>query len=153
MDAFVQLLTHWGYWGMFVSALLAGSVLPFSSETVLVACIGLGLDPVISTLSATAGNVLGGLTCYWIGHLGRLDWIEKYFKVKREHLDKASRFIRGRGAWMAFFGFLPLLGSAILIMLGLMRARVCPVAFFMALGKFLRYAILVAATLGVISAF
>ena len=153
MDAFVQLLTDWGYWGMFVSALLAGSVLPFSSETVLVACIGLGLDPVVATLSATAGNVLGGLTCYGIGHLGKLDWIEKYFKVRREQLDKASRFIRGRGSWMAFFGFLPLLGSAILIVLGLMRSRVLPVALFMAFGKFLRYAVLVAATLGVIHSF
>lgn len=153
MDAFVQLLTEWGYWGMFVAAFLAGSVLPFSSETVLVACIGLGLDPVSATLWATAGNVLGGLTCYWMGHLGKLDWIERYFKVKHEQIEKASRFVRGRGAWIAFFGFVPLMGSAILIVLGLMRSRAWAVALFMAIGKFLRYAVLVAAMQGIIHSF
>ena len=77
MDTMLQFLTEWGYWGMFISAFLAGTVLPFSSEAVLLACIGLGLDPVLSTLSTTAGNALGGLTCYWIGHLGKMEWIEK----------------------------------------------------------------------------
>ena len=138
---------------MFVAAFLAGSVLPFSSETVLVACIGLGLDAVSATLWATAGNVLGGLTCYWMGHLGKLDWIEHYFKVKHEQIEKASRFVRGRGSWIAFFGFVPLMGSAILIVLGLMRSRAWSVALFMAIGKFLRYAVLVAAMQGIIHSF
>ena len=46
MDTFLQLLTDWGYFGMFLSAFLAGTILPFSSEAVLLACVGLGLDPV-----------------------------------------------------------------------------------------------------------
>ena len=77
MDIFLQLLTDWGYFGMFLSAFLAGTILPFSSEAVLLACVGLGLDPVWSTIATTAGNVLGGLTCYWIGHLGKMEWIRK----------------------------------------------------------------------------
>ena len=48
MDTMLQFLTEWGYWGMFISAFLAGTVLPFSSEAVLLACIGLGLDPILS---------------------------------------------------------------------------------------------------------
>ena len=78
MDAFLQLLTDWGYAGMFISAFLAGTILPFSSEAVLLACVGLGLDPVWSTISTTAGNALGGITCYWIGHLGKIEWIENH---------------------------------------------------------------------------
>lgn len=54
---------------MFLSAFLAGTILPFSSEAVLLACVGLGLDPIWSTIATTAGNVLGGLTCYWIAIL------------------------------------------------------------------------------------
>ena len=41
MDAFIdstiQLLIEWGLPGLFISALLAGSIVPFSSELVLVA--------------------------------------------------------------------------------------------------------------------
>ena len=146
MDAFIQFLTEWGYWGMFLSAFLAGTILPFSSEAVMLACVGLGLDPVLSTLATTAGNALGGLTCYWIGHLGKMEWIEKYFRVDHKQLEKATRFIHGRGSWMAFFSFLPIIGDAVLIALGLMRANVWIVTFSMTLGKLARYAILVATT-------
>ena len=124
MDAFFQLLTDWGYIGMFISAFLAGTVLPFSSEAVLLACVGLGLDPVWSTIATTSGNALGGITCYWIGHLGKMEWIEKYLKVDKKQMDRAERFIRGRGSWMALFSFLPVIGDAILIVLGWMRANV-----------------------------
>ncbi len=147
----LQFLTEWGYWGMFISAFLAGTVLPFSSEAVLLACIGLGLDPVLSTLSTTAGNALGGLTCYWIGHLGKMEWIEKYLGVKKKQMDKAERFIRGKGSWIAFLSFLPVIGDAILVVLGLMRANAIIVAISMTLGKLARYAILVATTLKLIS--
>lgn len=150
MDAFFQLLTEWGYIGMFISAFLAGTVLPFSSEAVLLACVGLGLDPVWSTVSTTAGNALGGITCYWIGHLGKTEWIEKCLKVDKKQMDRAERFIRGRGSWMALFSFLPVIGDAILIVLGWMRANVWIVALSMTLGKLARYAILVAAALGII---
>lgn len=92
---------------MFLSAFLAGTILPFSSEIVLLACIGLGLDPVWSTLFTTAGNALGGFTCYWIGRIGKTEWIEKYFKVDKKQMDKAIRFIHGRGSWMAFSHFFP----------------------------------------------
>lgn len=101
MDAILQFLIDWGYWGLFLGSFIAGSVLPFSSEAVLAACVGpLGLDPVISIAAATAGNVAGGMTCYWMGHLGNMEWIEKYFHVKKEKMDRAERFVHGRGAWM-----------------------------------------------------
>jgi membrane protein YqaA with SNARE-associated domain len=101
MDAILQFLIDWGYWGLFLGSFIAGSVLPFSSEAVLAACVGpLGLDPVISITAATAGNVAGGMTCYWMGHLGNMEWIEKYFHVKKEKMDRAERFVHGRGAWM-----------------------------------------------------
>ena len=144
-------MIDWGYYGMFISAFLAGTVLPFSSEAVLLACIGLGLDPVISTLSTTAGNALGGFTCYWIGHLGKMSWIEKYLGVHEKKMNKAAHFIHGKGSWIAFLSFLPVIGDAILVVLGLMRANIWIVTLSMTAGKLARYAILVATTLGIIS--
>lgn len=138
---------------MFLSAFLAGTVLPFSSEAVLLACVGCGLDPVMSVLSTTAGNVLGGLTCYGIGYLGKMEWIERYLGVSQRQLDRATRFLHGRGAWMALFSFLPVIGDAILVLLGLMRASVGVVSLSMTIGKLLRYALLVAGALGIYQLF
>ena len=53
MDAFIdstiQLLIEWGLPGLFISALLAGSIVPFSSELVLVALVKLGQTQVVFT--------------------------------------------------------------------------------------------------------
>ena len=154
MDAILQFLIDWGYLGLFIGSFVAGSVIPFSSEAVLVACVGpLRLDPVICTLCATAGNVAGGMTCYWMGHLGNMQWIEKYFHVKKEKIDRAERFVQGRGAWMGFFAFIPLLGSAISIVLGMMRANIWIVILSMTIGKILRYAVIAWGVVGAASLF
>ena len=54
---------------------------------------------------------------------------------------------------MALFSFLPVIGDAILIVLGLMRAHIGIVTVSMTLGKLARYVLLVAAALGLIHLF
>ncbi len=146
MDAIIAFLIDYGYWGMLMAAFLAGSFFPFSSETVMVGLQMAGLDPWGLVVYGTIGNVLGGMFNYGVGHLGRLDWIERYLHVKKETLEQAERFMAGRGAWMGFFAFLPLLGSAITIMLGLMRANVVISLTSISIGKFLRYLLLIFGT-------
>ena len=43
-----QFFTDWGYVGLFLSAFVAGSILPFSSEVVLVILVRMGLDFALS---------------------------------------------------------------------------------------------------------
>lgn len=150
MDAFVQFFVDWGYIGMFLGAFIAGSIVPLSSEAILVACVGpLALDPWWCLLAATLGNVSGGMTCYWMGTLGKMEWIERYAHVSHEKLERAQRFIGGRGAWMAFFAFIPILGSALTVALGLMRANIPITVLAMTIGKVIRYGLVILATIGV----
>lgn len=139
IDTLIQLLIDWGYVGLFISALLAGSIIPFSSELVLVALVNVGLSPAVCVLSAALGNTVGGMTCYYMGRLGRIDWIEKYFKVKKEKIDRMQHFLKGKGALMAFFAFLPFVGEAIAIALGFMRSNLMLTTVSMFIGKLLRY--------------
>ena len=143
MDGIISLLISYGYWGMFVTAFVAGSFFPFSSEAVMTGLLAAGLDPWGLIIYGTAGNVLGGMFNYGVGRMGRLEWIERYLHVKQNDLDRATRFMAGRGAWMGFFAFVPILGSAITIVLGLMRAN--PIISFISItiGKFLRYVVLI----------
>lgn len=143
MDAILSSLVDWGYWGMLLSAFLAGSFFPFSSEAVMVGLQAAGLEPLPLVIYGTIGNVLGSMFNYGVGRMGRLDWIERYLHVKKESLDKAQRFVGGRGAWMGFFAFLPILGSAITILLGLMKANIVISITSISIGKLLRYLLLV----------
>lgn len=151
VDQLIQLLIDWGYLGLFLSALIAGSILPFSSELVLVALVKLGLSPALCVLSAALGNTVGGMTCYYIGRLGRTDWIEKYLRVKPEKVERMQRFLQGKGALMAFFVFLPIVGEVIAIALGLMRSNVWITTLSMFTGKLLRYVLMLLALEGVVS--
>ncbi len=142
MQTMTDFLLSNGYWGMLIAAFLAGSFFPFSSEAVMVALQAAGLQALPLVVYGTVGNVAGSMFNYAVGRMGRLDWIERYLHVKQRDLDKAQRFVAGHGAWIAFFAFLPILGSAITIVLGLMRANI-PIAFTsITIGKALRYFLL-----------
>ena len=84
VDTLVQLLIDWGYVGLFISALLAGSIIPFSSEIVMVALVKVGLSPALCVLSATLGNTLGGMTCYYMGRLGPVSYTHLTLPTKLE---------------------------------------------------------------------
>ena len=92
MDTLIAFLINYGYWGMLLSAVLAGSVIPFSSEAVMVGLQAAGLKAWPLILYGTVGNVMGGMINYGVGRLGRTDWIEKYLHVNEQRnlwLDEA----------------------------------------------------------------
>jgi len=133
-SSMIEFLLNWGYIGLFIASFLAATVLPFSSEVVFA-----GLDIWTCIFIATFGNTLGGLTAYWIGSQGKTEWIEKYFGIKKEKIDKTQQWLQGKGSIMGFFSFVPAVGDAIIVALGFMRANLWKVAISMTMGKFLRY--------------
>ena len=143
MATIMEFLLSYGYMGMWVAAFLAASILPFSSEAVMVVLQAAGLDPIFLIVYGTIGNVLGSMFNYTIGRLGKMEWIEKYLHVKKEDLDKAHRFMAGRGAWMGLLSVIPVVGDVITVALGLMRANVVIVVISVTISKLLRYVLLV----------
>ena len=143
MATIMEFLLSYGYMGMLVAAFLAASILPFSSEAVVVGLQAAGLDPIFLIVYGTIGNVLGSMFNYTIGRLGKMEWIEKYLHVKKEDLDKAHRFMAGRGAWMGLLSVIPVVGDVITVALGLMRANVVIVVISVTISKLLRYVLLV----------
>ena len=146
MDQLITLLAEYGYVGMLIASFLAGSFFPFSSEAVMVGLVAAGLNPVGLLIYGTIGNVAGSMFNYWVGRMGRLDWIEKYLHVKPEKLKKTQDFMAGRGSWIGILAFLPLFGSALTIAMGLMRANLLGAFISISIGKFVRYALLLFGT-------
>ncbi len=138
LDGFAE----YGYWGLLLASFLAATVLPFSSEVVFAALIAAGLDVWTLIIYATIGNSLGGATCYYLGRLGKLEWLKKWFKISEEKITNTINLLHGKGALMGFFGFLPAVGDAIIVALGYMRANTTIVMISMTLGKFSRYLII-----------
>lgn len=149
----LDFLAEWGYIGLFIASFLAATVLPFSSEVVFAALVAAGLDIWTCVIAATVGNTLGGMTSYWVGSLGKIEWVEKYLRIKRENIEKMQRRLQGPGAVSAFFAFVPGIGDVIVVALGFMRANFWIATIFMLLGKFLRYVLVGFGTEGVLTWF
>lgn len=134
----MEFLIEYGYIGVFIASFLAATVLPFSSEVVLTGVLA-GATYWPCMIAATLGNFLGGMSCYWLGMLGKVEWIEKYLKLDAVKLQKVQDWIKGKGSWMGFFVFLPGIGDFIAVALGFLRANIWIVAVSMFLGKAIRY--------------
>ena len=128
-----------GYLGLFLASFLAATVVPFSSEVIFSAMVFSGLDPWTCVWVATLGNWLGGMTSYYVGLLGKIEWIEKYFHVKKEKMESYTIRIQKYGDWFAFFSFVPFIGDVIAVATGFFRCKWWKVAISMLIGKLARY--------------
>lgn len=153
MEHLSEILISYGPWGMFISAFLAGSILPFSSEAVMVALLAAGVNPWILFAAASAGNTLGGVTCYYVGRMVPADRVQHIFHIKESHLQRAHTLVARWGAWMGLLCWVPVLGDAILVTLGIMRSHPLATNLTMLLGRTIRYAIVLLSALGVAKLF
>ena len=137
-------MSNWvelGLLGLFIASFLAATVVPFSSELVFSALIATGFDTWDCIWVATAGNWLGGMSCYYLGRIGKLEWIERFLKVKKTDIDKFMSKFHKYGDWIAFFSFLPGIGDIIAVASGFLRCKWWVVALSMLAGKFIRYVV------------
>tara|TARA_B110000285_G_C14920466_1_gene512337 strand:+ start:308 stop:736 length:429 start_codon:yes stop_codon:yes gene_type:complete len=136
-------LEELGYLGIFIAGFLAATILPFSSEGLLAVALLNGFDPIICLIIITSGNWIGSITTYGIGYLGKIDWIENYFKISREKIEKTKSYLIKYGTLLALFAWVPIIGDVFALTLGYFKINFILTALFMLIGKFFRYLLIV----------
>ncbi len=135
-----------GYIGLFASAFLAATILPFSSEVVLAALVAMGgNDGLWLWLVASLGNTLGAAV-NWV--LGRycLRWREhRWFPVNGPALERASNWFRRWGVWCLLFAWVPIVGDPLTFATGLLRVNFWLFLALAGAGKAARYAVVLLA--------
>ncbi len=135
----MEFLGDWGYWGLFFGSFLASTILPFSSDALLIGVLLAGGGALPSVVCATLGNSLGGLTTYYIGHLGKWEIIERYLRVSREKLERQKAVIERYGSLIALMSWVPVFGDVITVALGFYRINFVRSAIYMFIGRALRF--------------
>ncbi|MBF3313756.1 DedA family protein, partial [Leptospira borgpetersenii serovar Hardjo-bovis] len=126
---------------LFTSSFLSATLLPGSSEAVLVALlVSVKTAPWLLVLTATIGNSLGGLTNVILGRLFPL-------RESSRWQERAQGWLQRFGAPALLLSWLPLVGDLLCLLAGWLRLPWGLVIFFLCLGKALRYIIIAAATL------
>lgn len=137
------------WWLLFFSAFGAATILPFSSEIVLLAMLTTHSEVFLVWLTATIGNTLGACVNWLLGrYLAHFEQ-RRWFPVKPEDLHRAQRGFQRYGSWSLLFTWLPVVGDALTFVAGLMRVRFLLFLLLTAVGKGLRYAVVIALYQGV----
>lgn len=128
------------FWSLFLSAFLSSTLLPGSSEALLVTYLSQDFDPRMLLLVATAGNTLGGISSWLLGY-----WlIIKYPDAVPKKLNPQSIERLRRWGWpVLLFSWLPVIGDPLCLAAGWLRLNIYLSILAIALGKFIRYSLIV----------
>ncbi len=129
--------------GLFLSAFLAATILPFSSEAVLAGLYAAkgGIGAIALLTTASIGNTLGSFVNFLLGRLC-LRWREaRWFPVKAAELDRATGWFRRFGTWSLLFAWVPVIGDPLTLAAGVLRVNVWLFLVLVGTGKVARYGV------------
>ncbi len=137
------------YLYLFISSFMAATFLPFYSEIYLYLLIRNEFTPLIVFIVATTGNTLGALVNWSLGKYLLIFRDKKWFYFNQRQIDNSQRWYSRYGIWSLIFSWLPLGGDALTLIAGIMRAPLLKFIFLVALGKGIRYAVVIYFTLNI----
>lgn len=131
---------------LFLSAFLSATLLPGSSEATLIALLASGTGtPLALIAAASLGNVAGALVNWGLGRSFQHFKDRTWFPVKDATNSRAQRWFARFGVWSLLFSWVPLIGDPLTLVTGVMQVPLGRFVLFVAIGKVLRYAAIVAA--------
>lgn len=140
-----------GLWGLFLSAFGSATILPGSSEVVMTALLAAYPELALRAFFvALAGNLLGGVLTYWMGHAGRQGY-ERFQRVRVDTEGPQVRRLRRWGPPALVLSFVPLVGDALVLAAGWLRMPFWQSMLWVAVGKGARYGLLVLGLTGLLS--
>ncbi len=128
---------QWGLGALALSAFLSSTLLPGSSEVVLLVLARQGSwHPQTLLWTAALANTLGALTTYAVG------WLAAAGVHGSARIDPDVRALARLRRWgypALLLSWVPLMGDALVFAAGWLRLRWLPVAVLLWAGKFARY--------------
>uniref|UniRef100_UPI0035712757 YqaA family protein n=1 Tax=Leeia aquatica TaxID=2725557 RepID=UPI0035712757 len=122
----------WALAGLFGSSFLSATLLPGSSEVVLLALVKHWPDWAgTAWLLASLGNTLGGMTSLWLGR-----------RAPPPAMGRWQQRLQRLGPASLLFSWVPLVGDGLCLAAGWLRLPWLPCMLWMLLGKAARYAVL-----------
>lgn len=131
---------------LFLSALVAATLLPAQSEIVLGALVVAAKQPVWLLLAvATTGNVLGSCLNWALGRFMMRFSDHPRFPFSAAQTTWAQGWYARYGWWSLFFAWVPVIGDPLTLAAGVMHEPFWRFLLVVGAGKFARYAVLIAA--------
>ncbi|MFO1075951.1 MAG: YqaA family protein [Geminicoccaceae bacterium] len=128
------------YLGLFVSAVTSATLLPGTSEILMLGLLAKGFELWPLWLVATAGNVAGSTFNWWLGGWALRFRDRRWFPVGHGALERAQAWYGRWGRLTLLFAWLPGVGDAFTVAAGVMRVPLLSFLLLVAIAKGGRYA-------------
>ncbi|MEL0633566.1 YqaA family protein [Pseudoalteromonas carrageenovora] len=138
------------YFTLFVSAFISATLLPSSSEVIMVGMLSQAtVNLWLLWCVATLGNVLGSCVNYWLGTQVLRFKNKKWFPVSAKGLEKAQDQFNRYGVYSLLFAWLPIVGDPLTVIGGIFKVRFSVFLILVTLGKGARYLAVIALAIGI----
>lgn len=139
----VNLISNYGYFGMFLGMVLEAVIIIIPSEFILATGGILASKKMFTLMGAFIVGVVGSVFCaiiiYFMGYFGGRPFIEKYgkyFFMKQKDIDKADEWFQKYGLLAAFIGRnFPIVRTFISLPLGITKVNFLQFVLYTTLGS------------------
>jgi membrane protein YqaA with SNARE-associated domain len=115
------MILSYGAWGLGAAALLSATLLPLSSEALLIAGIAAGVPVVTAFVASCVGNCLGCAFNYYLGAVLREKMLQKLRESKSG--QRAMQWMERHGTWSLWGSWLPFVGDPLTFLAGAARTN------------------------------
>jgi membrane protein YqaA with SNARE-associated domain len=129
------------YISLFITGFIAATLIPASSEVLLLALLYQGHLIWGLWLAATLGNSLGSCVNWYLGREMLRFRHKKWFPASPDSLQRAERQFKRYGMWSLLLAWLPVVGDPLTLVAGVLRVRFLPFVVLVLIGKGCRYAV------------
>lgn len=130
------------YLSIFLTALLAATILPVQSEILVVAAQQQGYNLWWLWAVASAGNTLGSVINYVLGRYLLQFQDRRWFPFKPKTLEKGHWWFERYGKWSLLLAWTPFLGDPLTFIAGMLRLSFWQFLILVFVSKAGRYAVL-----------
>lgn len=128
---------------MFLAAMLAATILPFSSEVVLAGLLTADLVPVRLLLFASVGNILGAVVNYVLGYRYGKAVALSVLRMSDKQFQRSQHMFERWGKWSLLLCWVPVIGDPLTLLCGVLRTNKTFFICVVSIAKTLRYAAII----------
>ena len=134
-------MTNWPLLALALSAFTSATLLPGTSEAVLIALQATKAAPVWALLTvASFANIAGSCVNWWMGRFFSRYAHRRWFPVSQSQLDRAAGFYARYGWPSLLLSWVPVIGDPLTVVAGVLRAPFALFLIVVTLAKTARYA-------------
>lgn len=142
-DFVTELISNYGYFGMFIGMVLEAVIIVIPSEAILATGGILASKKIFSFWGAFFTGLLGSVFCaiiiYIMGYFGGKTFVKKYgkyFFMKEEEIEKSDSWFNKYGLFAALIGRnIPIVRTLISLPIGIMKLPFLKFLFYTTLGS------------------